>query len=117
MPTTVTVKWNASAIRERVAVAVVDGLERVAQEAHTVWEDIAPVGDDPRTSGDLRRMFRAPIIGGEVNVALILNAYAKHAVHVEYGTYKDPVQAPLRRTAGQVIPSIGRHIKAALMEL
>lgn len=108
-------KWNTDAIRERVASAVVDGLDRV--EARQTWEEVAPISNDPRTRGDLRKMFRAPIVAGEVNVTLTLHAYAREAIHVEFGTYKDPAQAPLRRTAGILIPTISGHIKAAMMEL
>ena len=117
MPLTATFNWNVSGIRERVVSAVVDGLDRVGTEARQVWEETAPISNDPRTRGDLRKMFRAPTVGGEVNVALILHAYSRESIHVEYGTFKDPEQAPLRRTAGIIIPGIAGHIRAAMMEL
>jgi hypothetical protein len=117
MPIVVTFNWNPSAITERVALAVSGGLEETGREAHGVWESIAPVSDDPRTSGDLRRMFRTPIMSGEHSVTLLLQAYAKHAKFVEFGTVKMPAQAPLRRTAGAVLPSVGRHIREGLAQL
>lgn len=117
MPTTVSLHFNRDAIFERVAAAVVSGLEDAGADAHDIWEGLAPVSDDPRTTGDLRRMFRAPVISEEVNVALVLEAYARHAKFVELGTIKMGAQAPLRRTAGMVMPMVPRHIRAALMEL
>jgi len=117
MPTTVTFNWNRDAIFERVALAVVNGLEDAGADAHEIWEGLAPVSDDPRTTGDLRRMFRAPVLAGDVNVTLHMEAYARHAKFVELGTIKMGAQAPLRRTAGLVMPAVPGHIRAALMEL
>jgi|SRR5215471_1508171 len=117
MPTTVTFNWNREAIFERVALAVQAGLEDAGADAHDIWTGLAPVSDDPRTTGDLRRMFRAPVIAEEVNINLHLEAYAPHAKFVELGTIKMGAQAPLRRTAGMVMPMVPMHIRAALMEL
>lgn len=114
MPISVTFKFNSSAFRERVASAVVGGLERTGKDAFEIWEQVAPVSNDPRTSGDLRSMFRTPITSGEYAVTLTLNAYARHAKFVEFGTIKgDPAQAPLRQTAAVVMYSVPGYIQEA----
>jgi hypothetical protein len=117
MPTTVTFNWNRDAIFERVATAVQAGLEDAGSDAYDIWTGLAPVSDDPRTTGDLRRMFRAPVIAEQINMSLYMEAYARHAKFVELGTIKMGAQAPLRRTAGMVMPRVPMHIRAALMEL
>ena len=92
-------------------------MEDSGKDAFGIWERTAPISNDPRTKGDLRSMFRAPIEAGEFNVTLTLNAYAPHAVFVELGTVKMPPQSPLRTTAGLVADGVPTKIHHALMEL
>jgi hypothetical protein len=109
--------WNHAALFERVAAAVVAGLEATGKDAFDTWEQTAPISNDERTRGDLRKMFRAPVEAGEFDISLILHAYSREAKFVELGTWKMDAQSPLRRTAGLVMASVPHNIRAELQGL
>lgn len=105
MPTPGIVNWNGSQLTTHIVEASIRALTSVEQVGHEYWDVAAPISTDPRSTGDLRRSwFSPPRINFSNNqVTLTIGASAKHAIYVEYGTYKMPAQSPLRATAGEIV--------------
>lgn len=105
MPNPGVVNWNGSQLTSHVIDASIRALVSVEQVGHEYWEVAAPVSNDPRTTGDLRKSWFTPprISISDDQITLTIGASARHAIYVEYGTYKMPAQSPLRATAGEIV--------------
>jgi len=106
VPGTLRFQWNGDAQYERVVTAAVGTAERLGVDATQWWEASAPVGDDPRTSGELKREWFTDIEGHETSVVLTFGSRSRHAIFVELGTGKMTPRAPIRQVAGEIWPMI-----------
>lgn len=108
--------WNSLAQVERVASASHDALSRASLDAEMWWDAVAPVGTDPRTSGDLKRMWFSDVVGGEDTITLVFGSLSQHAIYVELGTYKMEPRAPIRQVAGEIMPFIPHYLWESLTD-
>lgn len=106
------VNWNPREWEARVQGAAFNTLDRVANDAHSWWDLVAPVGDDPRTSGDLKGSWFSNIssTGNFGQIVLHIGASVRYAIYVELGTGRMAPRAPLRTVAGEVFPLIEYYL-------
>lgn len=100
--------WNGSQVLEHVTNAANAALSSAAEFGHEYWNMSAPISDDPRTSGDLRRSWFDEITRHGVDLNLTFGAQTRYAIYVELGTSKMAPRAPVRTVAGEIaaiIPS------------
>ena len=100
--------WNGAGVLEHVTNAATRALSSAAEFGHEYWDMSAPISDDPRTSGDLRRSWFDQITRQGVDLNLEFGARTRYAIYVELGTSKMGPRAPVRTVAGEIsaiIPS------------
>lgn len=106
--------WDATGAKERMVLAATVALGYMELDAYNWWDLIAPVGDDPRTSGELKASWFSDVVAGENGVWLTFGAGVRYAIFVELGTGRMPPRAPLRTVAGEVFPFIEPYLQRAL---
>src|SRR6476646_681927 len=102
------VDWNPDAWEARLQAAAFNTLDRIANDAFQWWDLVAPVSDDPRTSGWLKESWFTNIssTGQFGQIILHIGASARYAIYVELGTGRMAPRAPLRTVAAEVVPLI-----------
>lgn len=108
--------WNSNGQFQRMSAASFDALDRASVDAKAWWDATAPVGTDPRTSGDLRNMWFSDIVGSAESVTLYFGSLAPHAVFVELGTGRMAPRAPIRTVAGEITPLLGHYLFESLTD-
>lgn len=103
-----TFQWNALAFRIRARDAAERALTRVAVDAYEWWAFIVPIGKSTKTheAGTLRDSWGSGVLVSLDEVKLYIWADAPYAIYIELGTGVMPPRAPLRNTAGEVIPFV-----------
>lgn len=107
-------EWYTDEMMAYTSDAMRRALESGGAFGQQLWQHIAPVGTDPRTSGDLRRSWVDFVQQHGQNLALILAATARYAIYVELGTSKMSPRAPLRATAAEVVAILPYYFAAEL---
>lgn len=112
------VRWDSRALEQRVQDAAINTLDRVAAQAYSWWDLVAPVGTDPRTSGDLKDGWFANIstTGGFGTVWLHFGSNVRYAIFVELGTGRMAPRAPIRTVAAEVMPLIPYYLAEELAQ-
>jgi hypothetical protein len=96
--------WYGTAFSAYVTDAMQRSLMSAAEFGRSVWNLTAPIGTDPRTSGDLRRSWwdDGVVRIGE-DLSLSFGAATRYAIYVELGTSKMAPRAPVRTVAGEMV--------------
>lgn len=94
--------WRPEPLIEKVNTASWETMRHAESDAHDWWDVIAPVGTDPRTSGDLKESWFSNVTVTDTGVWLVFGAGVRYAIYVELGTSTMEPRAPLRTVAGEI---------------
>jgi hypothetical protein len=97
------VEWHGAEFSGFVTKALQAALTTGATYGESMWDMIAPVGIDPRTSGDLKRSWFGHVTNVGGSLSLVIGASARHAIYVELGTSTMSPRAPVRTTAAEIV--------------
>lgn len=86
---------------------------------HAYWDMTAPISDDPRTSGDLRRSWFAHVRPRYRKVVLTIGAATRYVVYVELGVPSRGIlpRAPVRTTAGEIAAIMPYYLNQELADI
>lgn len=116
MATSGQVTWNTSALEHHAREGVQNALGSASEFGHAYWDATAPVSDDRRTSGDLRRSWDAVVHQAGNGYVLTISANTRYAIYIELGVPSKNMlpRAPLRATAGEISAILPTYLRDEL---